>query len=47
MRKDYSSPAAETLELSPGLALLNVSDPNETFKNSSFEQFYWENLGTE
>ena len=47
MRKDYSSPAAEALEISPGLALLNVSDPNETFKNSSFEHFYWENLGTE
>lgn len=47
MRNDYCSPETETLELSPGLALLNVSDPNETFKNSSFEHFYWENLGTE
>ena len=47
MRKDYSSPAAEALEISPGLALLNASDPTGSFKNSSFDDFYWEDLGTE
>ena len=46
MRKDYSSPAAEALEISPGLALLNASDEKGKFENL-FDNYYWDDLGTE